>query len=680
MLLASCTQNASSRSRVSASEQFPEELSLTAIELVEALESYASHLEPSFVSIELPPTAPGSSVPPSFDLSPTYVTALDNEFTRVYEEYHRRLEFVQASCEEIIKLWAELGTPQAQTDSNILKFYRDSPEQLGLHESDLSGLTGKRERLLDEKRNRERRLNESRTAVDSLWDRFGVEEADRKAFLNANRGCGLRTINEFEEELDRLNELKGQNLHLFIEDARCRLQELWDSLYFSEEEMLDFTPAFSDVSSDALLEAHEAEISRLEALKEQRAPVLQLIDKHRSLLQERDALQASSQDASRLMARGNKGERRDPGKLLREEKMRKRIAKELPKVEADLRKELEMFEDEYGRPFLVHGESYLDELTPAPAKQPPPRSKTPSGPPPSASRASARTQPPSRPASSMASQAMSRPGSSMRGPPPPRSATKTPTGGHTKYNTIGAVRGAGAKSPSKIPARVPLSNMPQGNNTPRVGPGNYSSSTLNGKFASTRMPPPRMRALTAGTRGEGGSLFEPPRCNSALSNSLVRPVSPDDYDPNQNSFISSSSLSQSQRSTGFSQSTHSTHSSLSLNSSMQGYPRPNPYLSHAPPPPAPRQVSNSSTVITGNSGGSENWETFDDDGSESEPDASEMYYAKLRAAHGKRFAPEELASKKAKGIRSVSPDEPVATYDNHMLRADDEWTNDMEPY
>jgi protein regulator of cytokinesis 1 len=33
------------------------------------------------------------------------------------------------------------------------------------------------------------------------------------------------------------------------------------------------------------------------------------------------------------MARGNKGERRDPGKLLREEKMRKRIAKELPKIE-----------------------------------------------------------------------------------------------------------------------------------------------------------------------------------------------------------------------------------------------------------------------------------------------------------------------------------------------------------
>ncbi|KAL5355796.1 microtubule associated protein-domain-containing protein [Aspergillus floccosus] len=644
--------------------------------LVEALESYSSHLEPSFVSIDLPPTAPGSSIAPSFDLSPSYVTALDNEFTRVYEEYHRRLEFVQSTCEEIIKLWAELGTPQVQTDSNIVKNYRESPEQLGLHESDLASLVGKREKLLEEKRGRERKLKELRNAVESLWERFGVEESDRKAFLAANRGCGLRTINEFEEELARLNELKRQNLHLFVEDARCRLQELWDSLYFSEEEMLDFTPAFSDVYSDALLEAHEGEIARLEALKEQRAPTLSLIDRHRSLLSEREALAISSQDASRLMARGNKGERRDPGKLLREEKMRKRIAKELPKVEADLRKELERWEEEYGRPFLVHGERYLDELAPVVAK-PPPRSKTPSAPP-SSTRGSVR------------SQASSRPGSVMRGPPPPRSATKTPTAaGSTKYNTIGPSRG-GAKSPTKIPARVPLSNMPHGNNSPdrRGTPGAYSSNTMSGKIPGSRAPPPRMRALTGGeNREERGSYsFEPPRCASALSNAFVRPVSPEDVydDRNQRSFMSSSIFSQ--RSAGFSQSSHSSASSLSLNSSIQAFPRPNPYLQRPAPPPAPRQVSNSSTVNTANSG-SENWETFDD-ASESEADASEVYYAKLSAAHCKRIAPEDnqpipLGGKKAKGIRSVSPDEPAVHQHGQMLRirgSDAEWTDEMEAY
>ncbi|KAL3467824.1 microtubule associated protein-domain-containing protein [Aspergillus heterothallicus] len=639
--------------------------------LVEALESYSSHLEHSFVTIELPPTAPGSSIAPSFDLSPTYVTALDAEFTRVYEEYHRRVDLVKTACEEIIKLWAELGTPQAQTDSSIVQHYRESPEQLGLHESDMANLLARREKLLDEKRSRERKLKDLKGAVEGLWERFGVEESDRKAFLASNRGCGLRTINEFEEELSRLNELKRQNLHLFVEDSRCRLQELWDSLYFSEEEMLDFTPAFSDVYSDALLEAHEAEIARLETLKEQRAPMLQLIDRHRSLLAEREALAVSSQDASRLLGRGNKGERRDPGKLLREEKMRKRIAKELPKVEADLKRELENFEDEYGRPFLVHGESYLDELIKLSATKPPPRSKTPSA----AQSNSVRRNPPP-----------SRPGSVMRGPPPPRSSTKTPTSSQpTKYNTIGPSR-SGARSPTKIPGRVPLGNMPHGNNSPdRRGPGTYSSSTVNGKLPASRAPPPRMRALTTTDKDDRGNyLFEPPRCASAMSNSFVRPVSPEDvYDDRQRSFMSSSIFSQ--RSTGFSQSSQSSSSSLSLKSSLQGnYPRPNPYLGHALPPPAPRQVSNTSTVDTVTTG-SENWETFDD-ASDSDGDPSDAFYAKFRAASGKRLAPEDhqqpvsLAGKKAKGIRSVSPEEPIG---NHMVRvagSDAGWTDDMEAY
>ena len=572
---------------------------------------------------------------------------------------------MQSTSEEIIKLWAELGTPQVQTDSSIVKYYREAPEQLGLHDSDLSSLSGKREKLLDEKKSRERKLKELRNAVESLWERFGVEESDRKAFLASNRGCGLRTINEFEEELSRLKELKRQNLHLFVEDARCRIQELWDSLYFSEEEMLDFTPAFSDVYSDALLEAHEGEITRLEALKEQRAPTLELIDKHRGLLSDRDSLNVSSQDATRLMARGNKGEKRDPGKLLREEKMRKRIAKELPKVEADLKKELEHWEDEYGRPFLVHGDRYLDELSRIAAAKAPARSKTPSAPPPSAGKG--RPQPPSRP------------GSQMRTQQPPRSATKTPTGNDpVKHNTVGPSR-AGAKSPSKIPARPPLSNMSQGHNSPdRRGAHTYSSSTMSGKFPPPRAPPPRMRALTA---DDQGSFFDPPRCNSAMSSNVVRPVSPEDVydDRNQRSFMTSSSLSH--RSGGFSHSSQSSNSSMSLHASLQSFPRPNPYLQRPPPPPVARQPSDTSTVHTANTG-SENWETFDD-ASESEADASEVYYAKVRAAHGKRMAPPDshsgpLAGKKTKGIRSVSPIQPAGYALPQGSEA--EWIDELETF
>lgn len=528
----------------------------------------------------------------------------------MYEEYTRRVLTVQSLGESIIQLWAELGIPQAQQDGSIVKYYRDAPEQLGLHEEDISRLRAKKEKLVDEKKNRERRLTDLKVAVDGLWEKLGVEEKERKAFLNRNRGCGIRQINEFEAELGRLNELKRQNLHVFVEDARFKLQELWDALYLSEDEMLEFTPAFSDVYSDALLEAHEREIARLEVLREQRAPTLAMVERHRTLVHDRDELAASSQDASRLMMRGQKGEKRDPGKLLREEKMRKRIAKELPKVAAELRKTLEKWEDEYGRPFLVHGERYLDIIEMDEAKPASgPRSKTP-GPAPVT-----RTVKPST---------LSRANSVGNLRSAAKAPVKTPTAPVT--STVKPVQSRQAPnsklaSPSRIPARVPLSNLKHGNNSPER-PRPESRAQVNNIVRQNapvlRAPPPKMR-----------DLLPPPQLETpanhyrgtGLGGSIVRQVEPEDvYDDRYMAQENSRPLSRE-----FHHSLRQQNERLAQTNYMQA-------------PPA-RQISNTSTTISGVSG-SENWETYDDN-SEPEMDASDTYYAKLRAARaGKRLSPE----------------------------------------
>lgn len=173
---------------------------------------------------------------------------MDAEFTRVFEEYNKRLSTVQAVADEIVTLWTDLGTPQAQIDSDIVKNYRETPEQLGLRSDDIKRLKTRRDKLLEEKSARERRLKDLKITIETLWDKLDQDMAHRKAFAANNRGCGLRAINEHEDELARLEELKRQNLHIFVEDARFKLQKLWDDLYFSEEEMLDFAAAFSGKS------------------------------------------------------------------------------------------------------------------------------------------------------------------------------------------------------------------------------------------------------------------------------------------------------------------------------------------------------------------------------------------------------------------------------------------------
>lgn len=556
---------------------------------------------------------------------------MDKEFSRVYEEYNRRIASVKAISEDIVNLWAELGIPQAQTESSIVKYYRDAPEQLGLHENDIQRLQAKRDRLVEEKRGRERKLKELKSTVEGLWDRLGVEEADRKRFVAGNRGCGLRAINEFEAELDRLNELKRQNLHLFVEDARYKLQELWDGLYFSEEEMLEFAPAFSDVYSDALLSAHEAEISRLKALKEQRAPTLQLIEMHRSLVKDRDDLTAASQDASRLLAKNNKGEKRDPTRLLREEKMRKRIAKDLPKVEAELKKSLERWEDEYGRPFLVHGVPYLEELAAAAAKSLPPRSKTPSGP-------SSTTQ--KVPLKSVPAPSSSRAGSVMRGYPPSRAGTATPAATAKRNPMASSVSTMGGRTPSKIPARVPLGNMQHGNNSPeRRQPQpepSYDTNTMRKMGPPARAPPPKMRDLFEPPKATPASTYdtENMRCASVASSNgtgSVRQITPEDvYDDRERMSYVPTSMMHSERNTPQNYRDAQASARYDTRYQQQGQ--------YAPTADS-RQISTTSSSNTAASS-SENWETFDD-ASEPEIDASEAYYAKLRAAKtGKRFTPE----------------------------------------
>ncbi|KAF5678273.1 microtubule-associated protein [Fusarium heterosporum] len=650
--------------------------------LVVALESYSSHLEPTFVQIPLPPTGPNQSIPANFDLSSTYVDKLDGEFTRVYEEYSRRIATVQALADQTIGLWAELGIPQAQQDGAIVKYYRDSPEQLGLHEEDISRLRAKRDKLSDEKKNREKKLKELKASVEALWVKLGVDESETKPFLNANRGCGVRQINEFEDELSRLNELKRQNLHLFVEDSRIKLQELWDALYFSEDEMLEFTPAFSDVYSDALLEAHEREIVRLEALKEQRAPTLALIDRHKSLIKERDDLAASSQDASRLMGRGQKGEKRDPGKLLREEKMRKRITKELPKIIAELRKLLSQWEDEYGRPFLVFGESYLDELEAAEGSKKnalPPRSKTPAGPPPATVKA-----PKSVPNLRATTRSI-----------PPRSMSKTPTAaaappprrpGHQTTASTSSIPQSPLRSPSRIPARVPLSNMRHGNNSPERPRAESCADVFRPGPPLIRAPPPKMRDLMA--RAELEAPANPYKA-AGLASSIVRQVEPEDvYDDRPRTARSNSNNSQYSYPSNNSQFSHPSNNSQLSHTSYSDESYHDPYASirsqnYRPAAPPPRQISGESMAST-NISGSENWETYDDDNSEPEIDASDAYYAKLRAARNKRFSPEQSmrpTSSQSKRIRGIPP---TASYngpvmidqDGNRIISGSEWTDE----
>lgn len=85
----------------------------------------------------------------------------------------------------------------------------------------------------------------------------------------------------------------------------------------------------TDEHTEDLLSQHEHEIARLKAEVRVKRPMLASIKKYFDICEEEKELEQAAGDQTRLLGRGGG---RDPGRLLREEKMRKRVGKEKPKV------------------------------------------------------------------------------------------------------------------------------------------------------------------------------------------------------------------------------------------------------------------------------------------------------------------------------------------------------------
>jgi protein regulator of cytokinesis 1 len=290
------------------------------------------------------------------DLSNSRISELEQELRRWRQEYKNRVNAAAHFATQIVALWADLGTAQNEIDSNILNCYRSKPEELGTKKADLEYLETCCSSLQKEKAHREERLASYKKEVHNLWQKLNEDGSYTKEFEKANRGIGLNVLEEYQKELDRLAEKKREHIHLFIQDAREKLQDLWAQLYLSEEEALQFTPAWTDIYTDASLDAHEGEIERLEGVLQHRRPILNMIQVYQNLQTQADELEASMQDPSRLLSRG------PAGRLLKEEQTRKRLAKQMPKVINDLQAAINSWEQTYGGRFLVNGEVFLETL------------------------------------------------------------------------------------------------------------------------------------------------------------------------------------------------------------------------------------------------------------------------------------------------------------------------------
>jgi protein regulator of cytokinesis 1 len=98
--------------------------------------------------------------------------------------------------------------------------------------------------LEDTKRRRETHIQAMYDQLEGLWRRLGVADADMDAFVETHRGSTEETVGEYEEELERMLELKRERMGTFVGSARVEIEKLWDELMVGDEERGEWLPFF----------------------------------------------------------------------------------------------------------------------------------------------------------------------------------------------------------------------------------------------------------------------------------------------------------------------------------------------------------------------------------------------------------------------------------------------------
>ena len=231
---------------------------------------------------------------------------------------------------------------------------------VGISSSAVGQLEKRAAELHKEKVDRKAKLADIGEEISTLWEKLRIPEEEQIAFTKTVKGLGMETVVLGQRELERLRVLKSQKLGELIEESRQTILSLWEQTNTAPKQRAAFLPfkAGQDEFSDELLERHEAYITELMGILEHMKPILRMIERREDIIRERIEYEEVQKDPDRLKQRGANLTRQ----LMEEEKMAKRIKKDLPRLTELLIDKLHDWREELGEDFQYGGEVYVEVM------------------------------------------------------------------------------------------------------------------------------------------------------------------------------------------------------------------------------------------------------------------------------------------------------------------------------
>lgn len=294
------------------------------------------------------PTAPNKPIPSLND-----ITDLERTIRTLQQEKEHRLKSFRQLKRKILELKEDLEMSGPLNSTPERSFLCEVEDLVTLSQRNIQCMIHLKETYANQVLVNEKEARTLREDINNLYNRLDVNEPERFKFLASIQGYAPSALQKLREEKVRLDEHKMQNMGRFINKLRRELENWWEKCYISDLERNGFTPYFSSSYTEEVLEAHDQEVKRLRDVYNLNPEMYNLIDRRQELWEKMTELEDKANDTNRLF--GNRG-----CSLLQEEKERKRVRNELPRIEKSLKEAILGWELVNEKPFLVHGQLLED--------------------------------------------------------------------------------------------------------------------------------------------------------------------------------------------------------------------------------------------------------------------------------------------------------------------------------
>lgn len=229
-------------------------------------------------------------------------------------------------------------------DLDTLRFIKTNPRQFGLSNAYFTYIESFLQLLEHKRIHKQQKFDYYFDKCKDLWEKLSESPDYVEKFMTANNSLNETCLMNLKMELNRLHLRRAEFVDSFIMESRQQLLDLWDQLFYSEEQRAEFqyynlNIRDEELDKEKVLKVHEHEYEKLKQEFREKGKILQLYTELQGLVEDRKFLDETSKDPSRLLSK-NKNSCRN---LLIEERKRKHLTRRMPIVLSTLKSEISTY-------------------------------------------------------------------------------------------------------------------------------------------------------------------------------------------------------------------------------------------------------------------------------------------------------------------------------------------------